>query len=82
MINTKFKKIYELSNEFQVKYYKEDYERLSKIEKDIGTFEEYVSNENKESNRVIPDDRKKQIENAYILKDSITKEDIVFLNTS
>lgn len=78
MINTKFKKIYELSNELQEKYYKEDYERLSKIEKDIGTFEEYVNNEKKESNRVIPDDRKKQIEDAYILKDSITKEDIVF----
>ncbi len=78
MVNAKFKKIYELSNQLQEKYYKEDYERLSKIEKNIESFEEYVNNEKKESNRVISDDRRKQINNAYISKDSINKEDIVF----
>ena len=78
MINAKFKKIYELSNELQEKNYKEEYERLSKIEKNIESFEEYVNNEKKLSSRVISDDKKKQIEDAYILKDSIIKEDISF----
>lgn len=78
MINAKFKKIYDLSNQLQEKNYRDDYERLSKIEKNIGSFEEYLKNEMNESNRDISDERKKQLEDAYISKDKITKGDIVF----
>lgn len=78
MINEKFKEVFELSNQLQEKNYKKDYENLSKIDKSIGTFEEYVEKEKQQSNREIPEEKRKIIDDAYILKDEIEKSTLKF----
>lgn len=78
MINEKFKEVFELSNQLQEKNYKKDYENLSKIDKSIGTFEEYVEKEKQQSNREIPEEKRKIIDDAYISKDEIEKSTLKF----
>lgn len=73
MINEMFKEVFELSNQLQEKNYKKDYENLSKIDKSIGTFEEYVEEQKQQSNREIPKEKRKIIDDAYISKDEIEK---------
>lgn len=77
MIDIKFKKIYELSKELQQKYYKQDYDRLLQIDNNIGTFDEYVEHENKKQKN-ISSDINKNSNDAYISKDIIQKDNIMF----
>jgi hypothetical protein len=78
MINDKFIEVFELSKKLQEKNYKKDYKKLSKIDKSIGTFEEYVKREKEELNREIPTEKKKIVEDAYVSKDTIRKENLTF----
>lgn len=78
MINDMFKEVFELSNKLQEKNYKKDYDNLSKIDRDIGTFEEYVKGEKIDLDREIPTEKKKIIEDAYLAKDTIVKDNLKF----
>ena len=78
MINDMFKEVFELSKQLQEKNYKKDFTKISEIDKNIGTFEEYVNREKEELNKEIPVEKKKIIEDAYILKDTISKESLKF----
>ncbi len=78
MINDMFKEVFELSNQLQEKNYKKDFKKISKIDKNIGTFEEYVKREKEELNKEIPAEKKEIVENAYISKDTINKECLKF----
>lgn len=78
MINDKFREVFELSNKLQEKNYRKDYKNLSKIDKKIGTFDEYVENEKKSLDREIPAEKKKIIEDAYVAKDTIKKNNLKF----
>ena len=78
MVNDKFIEVFELSNKLQEKNYRKDYENFSKIDKSIGTFEEYVEREKQQSNREIPEEKRKIIDNAYISKDEIEKDTLKF----
>lgn len=40
-----FKEIYKLAEELQMKYYKEEYENLKRIDNNVCTFEEYLDNQ-------------------------------------
>lgn len=77
MINIKFKKIYELSTELQQKYYRQDYERLLQIDNNIGTFNEFVENENTKLKN-ISSDKNQNLNDIYISKDNIQKDNITF----
>ena len=48
-----FKKVFELSKKLQEKHYKEIYDELSKSNKKIGTFEEFIERERQEINKEI-----------------------------
>lgn len=78
MENTNFKKVFELSQKIQEKNVRKLYEELSKHDKQIGTFEEFVANERKESEKEISDERKIKVEDAYISKDKIVKDTLTF----
>ena len=78
MINDKFIEVFELSKKLQEKNYKKDYKNLSKIDKSIGTFEEYIKKEKEELNREIPAEKKRIVEDAYVSKDTISKENLTF----
>lgn len=78
MIYDKFIEVFELSKKLQEKNYRKDYKNLSKIEKGIGTFEEYVKREREELNREIPAEKKKIVEDAYVSKDTIEKDNLKF----
>lgn len=76
MINSRFKKIYKLTEKLQQKHLKQDYEKISKIDDSVGTFEEYVDKVKKEMNREVPVSRKKRLEDVFISRDNIEKENI------
>ena len=78
MENTNFKKVFELSQKIQEKNVRKLYEELSKHDTQIGTFEEFVANERKESEKEISDERKIKVEDAYISKDKIVKDTLTF----
>ena len=74
MIKKDFKEVFELSKKLQEKHYKDIYDELSKSNKKIGTFEEFIERERQELNKEIPEDKKVNIEDAYISKDIIEKD--------
>ena len=78
MINDKFKEVFDLSKKLQEKKYMKDYEELSKFDENIGTFEEYVEQEKKDLNKEMPRKKTKLVEEAYISKDKIKKDNLIF----
>jgi len=67
----KFKEIYKLVEELQMKYYKEEYENLKRIDSNICTFEEYLDNQIQKTNTEVNKD------DSIILKDTIKKENLI-----
>ena len=78
MIKDMFKEVFDLSNQLQEKNYRKSYNELSKLDKSIGTFEEYVEQEKQHFDREIPVEKKEKIKNLYISKDEIKKENLKF----
>lgn len=79
MINAKFKEVFDLSNELQIKTCRKVYDGLSKDDKKlIGIFEEFLEQEKKDTEREITPEKRKKIDDAYILKDIIKKDNLVF----
>lgn len=71
MKEDKYKKIYDLAYKLQIKYYKEEYENIKRIDSNIGTFEEYIDNQIKKSNVEV------NREDNIVFKDTIKKENII-----
>lgn len=67
----KFKEIYKLAEELQMKYYKEEYENLKRIDNNVCTFEEYLDNQIQKTNIEVNKD------DSIILKDTIKKENLI-----
>ena len=67
----KFKEIYKLAEELQMKYYKEEYENLKRIDANICTFEEYLDNQIQKTNVEVNKD------DNISLKDTIKKENLI-----
>lgn len=67
----KFKEIYKLAEELQMKYYKEEYENLKRIDSNICTFEEYLDKQLKDINK---EENKSY---SIILKDTIKKDNLI-----
>lgn len=78
MTNKKFKEVFELSNQLQEKNNRKLYNQLSKIDKEILTFDEFTKQEKKKLEKEISAENKKLIEESYLAKDSYTKETIQF----
>jgi len=78
MENSKFKKVFELSQKLQEKNDRKLYDELSKIDDKMESFEEFIENERKESEKEISEERKKRVEDAYISKDKIVKDTLTF----
>lgn len=76
MTHIKFKKIYQLLEQLQEKYYKEDYNELLKTENNIGTLDEFISKSKKDNHKTKTD--KSKINDSIILKDTIVKQNITF----
>ena len=55
MTHIKFKKIYQLLEQLQEKYYKEDYNELLKTENNIGTLDEFISKSKKDNHKTKTD---------------------------
>lgn len=71
MKEDKYKKIYDLAYKLQIKYYKEEYENIKRIDSNIGTFEEYFDNQIQKSNVEV------NREDNIVFKDTIKKENII-----
>lgn len=67
----KFKEIYKLAEELQMKYYKEEYENLKRIDSNICTFEEYLDKQLKDINK------EENKSDSIILKDTIKKDNLI-----
>ena len=67
----KFKEIYKLAEELQMKYSREEYECLKRTDTNIGTFEEYLDNQIQKTNVEVNKD------DSIILKDTIKKENLI-----
>ena len=57
MENAKFKKVFELSQKLQEKNDRKLYDELSKIDNKMESFEEFVENERKESEKELSNER-------------------------
>ena len=71
MVVEKFKEIYKLAEELQIKYYKEEYENIKRIDDNICTFEEYLDNQIQKTNVEVNKD------DNIILRDTIKKENLI-----
>lgn len=78
MENTNFKKVFELSQKLQEKNDRKLYNELSKHDKQIGTFEDFIEQEKKDNNKELSEERKKKVEDAYISRDKIVKDTLIF----
>lgn len=82
MKNKKYQLIYEKAKQIEEKYNKEDYERLTKIDNAIGSYEEYLKKKQKElkkyNNIERTEEKQQQIDNVIICKDIINRENLTF----
>lgn len=78
MENDKFKKVFKLSQKLQEKNDKKLYDELFKIDNKMESFDKFLENLRKESEKELSEERKKRVEEAYISKDKIVKESLTF----
>lgn len=74
MIEEKLKKIYQLMEELQDKKYKEQYNKLLEINKNIGSFEDFVKRENEVYENIEVNQEK--LNDVFLERNSIKKENI------
>lgn len=74
MIEEKLKKIYQLMEELQDKKYKEQYNKLLEVNKNIGSFEDFVKRENEVYENIEVNQEK--LDDVFIERNSIKKENI------
>lgn len=76
MIDDRLKKIFDLAKEVEENNYKKEYENLLQIDNSIGSFRDYVKKEEEQFNNVEVDSKK--VEDAYIEKEEIKKDSVLF----
>lgn len=76
MIDVRLKKIFDLAKEVEENNYKKEYENLLQIDNSIGSFHNYVKKEEEQFNNVEVDSKK--VEDAYIEKEEIKKDSVLF----
>lgn len=76
MIDDRLKKIFDLAKEVEENNYKKEYENLLQIDNSIGSFRDYLKKEEEQFNNVEIDSKK--VEDAYIEKDEIKKDSVLF----
>lgn len=74
MIEEKLKKIYQLMEELQDKKYKEQYNKLLEVNKNIGSFEDFVKRENEMYENIEVNQEK--LDDVFLERNSIKKENI------
>lgn len=74
MIEEKLKKIYQLMEELQDKKYKEQYNKLLEVNKNIGSFEDFVKRENEVYENIEVNQEK--LDDVFLERNSIKKENI------
>ncbi len=76
MIDVRLKKIFDLAKKVEENNYKKEYENLLQIDNSIGSFHDYVKKEEEQFNNVEVDSKK--VEDAYIEKEEIKKDSVLF----
>lgn len=76
MIDVRLKKIFDLAKKVEENNYKKEYENLLQIDNSIGSFHDYVKKEEEQFNNVEVDSKK--VEDAYIEKEEIRKDSVLF----
>ena len=74
MVEEKLKRIYNLMEELQEKRYKEQYDKLLEIDKNIGTFEDFVKEENAIYDKV--EVKQDKLANVFLERNTIKKDNI------
>lgn len=75
MIEEKLKKIYQLMEELQDKKYKEQYNKLLDVNKNIGSFEDFVKRENEVYENIEVNQEK--LNDVFLERNSIKKENMI-----